>query len=184
MSTRTTLQKFPIANIITLIRMFIISPLLFYAILTNKVTIIILFFSLGILTDFIDGPVARWLKQITKFGETADPVADKILIIGVIILIYLTHQNKLLLTYFTPTFITEFVLFFGALILLFTKFKNKVRANKYGKTKFGLQCIGGLMFIVNIYLMDFPMIINYSMLWLSSILAVLSIYKHIESLKN
>ena len=37
---------------------------------------------LMILTDFLDGFIARWLKQETPLGQYLDPVADKIVILS------------------------------------------------------------------------------------------------------
>jgi len=38
-------------------------------------------FAIGGLTDFLDGFVARWMKQQTALGAYLDPVADKLLVI-------------------------------------------------------------------------------------------------------
>ena len=42
-----------------------------------------LFFLLACLTDFLDGRIARRRNQISDFGKIMDPVADKILVIGI-----------------------------------------------------------------------------------------------------
>ncbi len=46
-----------------------------------------LFFLAACLTDMLDGYLARSRSQITPFGKFLDPIADKILIISVIILL-------------------------------------------------------------------------------------------------
>ena len=43
-------------------------------------TLALIFFSLGGLTDFLDGEIARRRKLITNFGILMDPLADKILV--------------------------------------------------------------------------------------------------------
>ena len=43
-------------------------------------TLALIFFSLGGITDFLDGEIARRRKLITNFGILMDPLADKILV--------------------------------------------------------------------------------------------------------
>ena len=38
-------------------------------------------FLLATITDYLDGFFARYMKQVTSFGEFLDPVADKLLVI-------------------------------------------------------------------------------------------------------
>ena len=42
-------------------------------------------FSIGAITDKIDGYLARKNDQITTFGKFLDPIADKILVISALI---------------------------------------------------------------------------------------------------
>ncbi len=44
-----------------------------------------IFFSLGILSDVLDGYIARRNNAVTTYGKIMDPLADKILVIGVLI---------------------------------------------------------------------------------------------------
>ncbi|AEA34457.1 CDP-diacylglycerol--glycerol-3-phosphate 3-phosphatidyltransferase [Hippea maritima] len=43
------------------------------------------FFVIGVLSDVLDGHIARKSKSITKIGKILDPLADKVLVIGVLI---------------------------------------------------------------------------------------------------
>jgi CDP-diacylglycerol--glycerol-3-phosphate 3-phosphatidyltransferase len=55
----------------------------------------VIVFVVGAVTDFFDGFLARKLHAETAWGATLDPIADKILICGVILgLLSLGHDNK------------------------------------------------------------------------------------------
>ena len=61
---------------------FILMGFLFIPALFAK-CLALLFFLLACLTDFLDGRIARQRNQISDFGKIMDPVADKILVIGI-----------------------------------------------------------------------------------------------------
>src|SRR5512135_1362523 len=72
-------------NILTLSRIaltFILMGLLGFAGLTAKALAFGIFLA-ACATDYYDGRVARQRHQITNFGKIMDPVADKVLVLGV-----------------------------------------------------------------------------------------------------
>lgn len=83
-------------NSLTLFRIFII-PIMVYLFLSggesNRMFTSILFL-LAIITDYLDGMVARTMNQQTKFGEFLDPIADKLLVI-IILLLLITENNQI-----------------------------------------------------------------------------------------
>ena len=88
-------MKFNIANSLTLTRILLI-PLIVFLFLSNDESYRILIFSLFLLatiTDYLDGFFARYMKQVTSFGEFLDPVADKLLVIITLILLITENQD-------------------------------------------------------------------------------------------
>ena len=83
-------------NSLTLFRIFVI-PIMVYLFLlggdTNRMFTSILFL-VAIITDYLDGMVARTMNQQTKFGEFLDPIADKLLVI-IILLLLITENNQI-----------------------------------------------------------------------------------------
>lgn len=75
-------MKLNVPNILTIARIFI-TPVFLAVILVDtlphKFLIACIIFSIGSITDAIDGHLARKHKQITNFGKFLDPIADKIL---------------------------------------------------------------------------------------------------------
>ena len=66
-----------LANIITIIRLLLIIPLsvlLYNKGIQNIISACLFVFI--ILTDFLDGYVARKYKQVTKFGKLIDQIVD------------------------------------------------------------------------------------------------------------
>ena len=75
-------MKLNIPNILTIARIFItpifLAVILMYT-LPHKFLIACIIFSIGSITDAVDGHLARKNNQITNFGKFLDPIADKIL---------------------------------------------------------------------------------------------------------
>jgi cardiolipin synthase (CMP-forming) len=66
------------ANLLTIIRILLIAPFLYFINQGRFGTALLIFF-IASLTDFFDGFVARKFNQQSKLGQTLDPLADKIL---------------------------------------------------------------------------------------------------------
>lgn len=69
-----------IINSITIIRIMLAPVILIFLMNTNYLTCVLLFFVAG-LTDYLDGYLARKYNAESQLGEIIDPIADKILII-------------------------------------------------------------------------------------------------------
>lgn len=165
-------------NHVTYLRVLIgitLCVLLFFFDVTDKTTIVILFL-VGILSDFIDGPVARGTNRVTEFGAMLDSTADRILILPIAIYSLFTMDKWLLLV----IFIVEII---NALTSLFYKSKEiYLESNIFGKTKMVLQ---SLVFIVILYVWPHPpKEIFFDILWVSCIFSILSILSMFIELKN
>ncbi len=87
-------------NLLTILRI-CLAPFLVSAILENRYTLSFGLFLAAGLTDALDGTLARWLKQRTVLGQYLDPVADKLLLSTLFLV--LTYKNLI------PTRITVMV---------------------------------------------------------------------------
>lgn len=87
--TRPYDQMFNLPNALTLIRILVI-PLLvlfFYLPVWWSHLAAATIFALASITDWLDGYLARYLKQATKLGAFLDPVADKVMVSIALVLI-------------------------------------------------------------------------------------------------
>jgi len=82
-------------NLLTVTRI-CLAPLLVSAILDNRFRLSFGLFVTAGLTDALDGMLARWLKQRTVLGQYLDPVADKLLLSTLFLV--LTHKQLIPVT--------------------------------------------------------------------------------------
>ncbi len=128
------LPKSVTPNRVTAFRVFA-TPIVFLTILYGHYKLGVLAFVLVAFTDAIDGSLARIRNQITKFGMMFDPLADKLLIGSMVLLLVFKHFN----------FWLGFAILGLEIIFIITaffssyKFKSVKKANAWGKIKMVLQ---------------------------------------------
>jgi len=81
--------KLNLANILTLFRIAAIPIVVvcFYSQMPNARPIAAILFGIAAITDLIDGWVARRYGQTSRFGEFLDPVADKLMVSIVLVML-------------------------------------------------------------------------------------------------
>jgi cardiolipin synthase len=87
-------------NLLTLMRLFII-PFLVIEILDGHYRMAFALFILAGISDALDGLLARWLSQKTTLGQYLDPIADKLLLSTLFVV--LTHVGMI------PQYVTVLV---------------------------------------------------------------------------
>lgn len=82
-------QIYNLPNILTLSRIFIIPVIFALLFFREEIYGIVasLFFIIAIITDFIDGYIARKKKLVTDLGIFLDPIADKLLVVTILIML-------------------------------------------------------------------------------------------------
>ncbi|HEX4663850.1 MAG TPA: CDP-alcohol phosphatidyltransferase family protein [Terriglobales bacterium] len=83
------LRSFP--NLLTLLRLGFI-PFIISSIVDGHYQIALVLFVLAGVSDALDGVLARSLSQRTKLGEYLDPIADKLLISTLFLVLSVTHR--------------------------------------------------------------------------------------------
>ena len=72
-----------IPNTLTLMRVLITFITIYFIFAGYDIVIIVILFTVGMLTDFFDGQIARRYKLTTEFGRKFDVMADRFLMSGV-----------------------------------------------------------------------------------------------------
>lgn len=97
---------------------------------------------LGALTDFLDGFLARRLHQVSEFGKVIDPLADKIAVGGIAIMLVL--RSDIPAWYFVVTVVRDLLIVIGG-ISIRNKKKIITQSNWPGKVAVSLVALYLLM---------------------------------------
>lgn len=138
-----------IPNILTISRIFL-TPLISHYIYINNIKIASLIFIIASLTDFLDGFIARLLKQETNIGLYLDPLADKFFVIYTYysIIQFYNINNILLINLFNFILLKDIILFLGSIFFGIYKKSISIKPNIIGKINTFIQII----FIIYIFL--------------------------------
>uniref|UniRef100_A0A7C4EQM1 CDP-diacylglycerol--glycerol-3-phosphate 3-phosphatidyltransferase n=1 Tax=Thermodesulfovibrio aggregans TaxID=86166 RepID=A0A7C4EQM1_9BACT len=79
-----------IPNMLSLLRIFLV-PFFIMAMTAKSYSLALKIVALAGLTDSLDGIIARKFNQISKIGCILDPVADKVLLLSIIITFYINE---------------------------------------------------------------------------------------------
>jgi cardiolipin synthase (CMP-forming) len=122
-----------VPNILTLIRLFLIPFYLavFYSDIAHPVRWAMIIFLIASLTDIVDGYIARKFDAISKFGQVADPFADKVMQISV--LFSLADINYIEKWFFWIILVKEAFQIMLSIAMLSVKPKVIMPANIFGK---------------------------------------------------
>lgn len=161
-------------NQITLFRVFA-TPFVFLLILYGSYKVGIIAFLLVAFTDAIDGSLARTRNKISNFGKLFDPLADKLLIGSMVLLLVFKYFSFWL---GIATLGLEIVFIVSAFITQY-KFKSIRGANLWGKIKMILQC-SAVFFTLAGLLLEFQalMVVAAWLFGLALGFAIVSLFAH------
>ena len=109
-----------LANAISISRIFLAIPLVLLFEDISKGDLEKLWWAFGliiiiVLTDFLDGFVARKAEEITNFGKLIDPVADKVCMMVVMIYLIISYKLPFLLFLFVLAIRDIFLIIMGSI---------------------------------------------------------------------
>lgn len=158
----TTTLKMNLANKITMVRIILV-PVFIWCILAYRVSTseyayllrigaVVVFF-IAVISDALDGFVARVKNQKTELGAMLDPIADKLLLITAVILFSFkgTGLFKLPIWYAILVVSRDIIIVLGAFLIHFIKGDLKVVPAVVGKITTFLQ-----MSLIVWLLLSFP----------------------------
>ena len=176
-------------NVLTISRIVLLAPLLIMIYLPNDQLnlISVILFILIALTDFFDGFFARRQNITSEFGKMLDPIADKLLVVGVLIVLMIkgTIEDLSIL----PALLIIFREIFISGLREFAANRNSqasIDVSQVGKLKTAIQMLSLLLILSSLVLKNLIILLNIGIifLWISMILALISGYKYYKSVFN
>ena len=119
-----------------------------------------------ILTDFMDGYVARKAEETTNFGKLIDPVADKVCMMVVMIYLIISYKLPFLLFFVTLAIRDVFLIIIGV-YLMFSQ-EEVFQSNRSGKWFMGITAL-----MMTFFLFQDPLGIPGYVLWMTYLISML-----------
>ena len=87
-------KLYNLPNILTSFRLILIIPILILADINTRISSLLaaILFVIAAITDVLDGYIARKHNLVTTFGKLIDPLADKLLIVSILIILVKLHR--------------------------------------------------------------------------------------------
>lgn len=152
------MKRWTIPNLLTLFRIVLIPVfvLLFYLPVSWSNIATTAIFGLAALTDWLDGYLARRLKQQSSFGAFLDPVADKLIVAAALVMLVQAHPS--------PWFVIPAIIIVGREIAISALRewmaeigeRAQVAVSMIGKIKTTVQMIALLFLLFNAPIGPFP----------------------------
>lgn len=160
-----------IANKISIFRItiipFFVASILYYSPSREYIRYIALaLFIIAMISDGLDGYIARRKKMITKAGAIIDPLADKLLVIAAFIYLYFKEQVfgiEIPLWIVVLVISRDFIILLGSCVIYMVKGSLEVKPTVLGKITTNIQ-----MFTIIAFLLKFKFI------WLMWVLTVIA----------
>lgn len=169
-------------NSLTLLRMALIPVfmLVFYAPIPNQYPLASLIFVVAALTDLLDGYLARRLNQVSALGAFLDPVADKLMV--AVVLILLVQRDPSVWIALPAAIIVGREITISALREWMAELgaRSKVAVSIYGKIKTTAQMIALALLVYKVPEFGLPIYgIGVVLLYIAAILTLVSMFQYL-----
>ncbi|MDP3541097.1 MAG: CDP-diacylglycerol--glycerol-3-phosphate 3-phosphatidyltransferase [Elusimicrobiota bacterium] len=128
-------------NRLTMLRI-VLAAAVFAALMTDSpgwhLAALVMFIA-AIITDWLDGWLARRMKAVSPFGKVADPIADKILVLGTLLALIRTKELELPLWAVFVIVMRELVI--GGVRVIAGAQGKVLAADQWGKIKTAIQLV-------------------------------------------
>jgi cardiolipin synthase (CMP-forming) len=135
-------------NLLTLLRLIFI-PFIVIAVVENHYAWALVIFIAAGLSDGLDGLLARLLKQKTLLGLYLDPIADKLLLSTMFMVLALTHHNRALIFATVLVFARDVIILIVCTLLFITGSMKLFRPSVFGKANTLAQIVTVPLVLLN-----------------------------------
>ena len=177
-------MKLNLATILTLFRIAAIPVVvvMFYAPYEHARPVAALLFGVAAITDLIDGWIARRFNQMSRFGEFLDPVADKLMVVIVLVMLVQAQSSLwedviamiIIGREITVSALREWMASIGARATVKVQFSGKL------KTTFQMFGIAFMVWQEPLFGIDIYRV-GYGLLILAAILTIYSMFAYLRA---
>ena len=143
---------FNISNSLSFFRLLLSVPLIFF-LMNDDVFAVLILFILAYISDLLDGFFARKLNQITEIGKIIDPLADKIFVSVLVIILMI--KGYIPFWFFIIVLLRDILILLGGLYIS-SKQKKVPASNIYGK--------------ITVFIIGLTLLLSYLKIFSSSII--------------
>ena len=174
-----------LATILTISRIAFIPLIVFCYVYSNGElrNIAAFIFLLALVTDYLDGLVARKFNQETPFGAFLDPIADKLLVVVTILLLSRSFDSMLFLIPALIIISREFLVIAIRQRLAEIKITMPMRVNTLGKIKTVFQMLSLFILLYPNLLFSFINLhtLGLLLLFVAAVLTVISFIYYVRN---
>lgn len=132
-------------NQLTLLRLVFV-PFLITAVMENRFGMALTLFILAGISDGLDGLLARKMNQRTRLGQYLDPIADKLLLSSMFLVLALVHRIPWRIT--VLVFSRDFGILLVSAVLYMTTSLRDFSPSAFGKMNTGAQIAAILLVLL------------------------------------
>ena len=164
-----------IPNFLSSLRILFILPII-YSIQNELYLLAAILFFISSSTDFFDGYLARRYAVESELGAFLDLIADKILVISILIWLVFVYSNKALTIISILIILREIIITsFRYYLILNNADIELIKANKYGKLKTAFQFFSIFLLILSPLYNNFYLTLSLILLLVSTMISYFSL---------
>ena len=164
-----------IPNFLSLLRIMLVLPII-YLLQIEWYVLAALLFIISSLTDYFDGYIARKYAIESELGAFLDLIADKILVIAILVWLVFLFANQALTIISILIILREIIITSFRYYLVSNNANPElIKANKYGKLKTAFQFFSILLLILSPSLSNLYLNISLVLLSVSVLLSYFSL---------
>ena len=175
-------MKMNLPNILTLSRIFCIPIIIVVCFIPMQYqyTILTMICAMAFITDFLDGYLARRCNDFSEFGRIMDPIADKV-IVAVILIILIQHQILKDFHVIAALLIVMREIVVSGIREALAENKVKVSVSLLAKWKTGIQMVALLVLLISPEIQEQHYIhqLGIILLWIAVLLTLKTGYDYI-----
>ena len=164
-----------IPNFLSSLRILFILPII-YSIQNELYSLAAILFFISSSTDFFDGYLARRYAVESELGAFLDLIADKILVISILIWLVFVYSNQALTIISILIILREIIITsFRYYLILNNADIELIKANKYGKLKTAFQFFSIFLLILSPLYNNFYLTLSLILLLVSTMISYFSL---------